>query len=73
MKKNIGVLDKILRIFFLTVIGILFYLDLIEGELITYILMFVSGIFLITSLLDFCPLYLVFDITTKRRESDANV
>ena len=70
MKKNIGVLDKVVRIILVVIIGILFYFGVIESELISYILIFVAGLFLISSLLNFCPFYLVFDLTTRKRNTE---
>ena len=71
MRKNIGILDKILRVSIAILITILLYFSLIEGELITYILYFIAVILIITSLIDFCPLYLVFNIRTRKNDSES--
>ncbi len=56
MKKNMGSADKIIRVVIAAVIGILFYLDYVSGTL-AYVLMAVAIILLVTSLVNFCPLY----------------
>ncbi len=56
-------LDKGIRVLIAAAIALLYYFDVIEGTL-AYILMAVAIIFLITSLINFCPLYRVFGIST---------
>ncbi|WP_336066255.1 DUF2892 domain-containing protein [Mesoflavibacter sp. CH_XMU1404-2] len=68
MKKNMGALDKSLRVLIAIVIALLFYLDAIEGTL-AYVLMAFAIIFLITSFISFCPLYTILGINTCRRKS----
>ncbi|MEO1030571.1 MAG: DUF2892 domain-containing protein [Bacteroidota bacterium] len=63
MKKNMSNLDKGIRVLLAAAIALLYYFDVIEGTL-AYILMAVAIIFLITSLINFCPLYRVFGIST---------
>ncbi len=63
MKKNMGIADKLVRVLIAAVIGILYYLDKIEGSL-ALILMAVAIILLITSLINFCPLYRILGINT---------
>ncbi|WP_027880721.1 YgaP family membrane protein [Mesoflavibacter zeaxanthinifaciens] len=68
MKKNMGALDKSLRVLIAIIIALLYYLDVIEGTL-AYVLMAISIIFLITSFINFCPLYKILGINTNRRKS----
>lgn len=63
MKKNMGSADKIIRILIAVVIGVLFYTGTISGTLGT-ILLILAGIFVLTSLVSFCPLYAPFGIST---------
>lgn len=63
MKQNVGNTDKGARVIFAAVIAILYYMDIIEGTL-AYVLMAVAIILLVTSLLNFCPLYKIFGINT---------
>ncbi len=63
MKKNMGNADKIIRVIIAAVVGVLYYLDYITGTL-AYVLMAVALILLITSLINFCPLYKIFGINS---------
>ncbi len=63
MKKNMGGADRIIRLIIAAVIGYLYYNGTIAGTL-GYILLAVAGIFVVTSLLNSCPLYSVFGINT---------
>lgn len=68
MKKNMGALDKSLRVLIAIIIALLYYLDVIEGTL-AYVLMAIAIIFLITSFINFCLLYKILGINTNRRKS----
>ncbi|WP_100612466.1 YgaP family membrane protein [Confluentibacter lentus] len=63
MKKNMGDLDRGIRIVIAIVIAVLYFTDTIEGTL-AYILMAFSAIFVLTSFISFCPLYLPLGINT---------
>jgi len=63
MKRNMGNTDKGIRIIAAIAIALLYYFNVIEGTL-AYALMAVGIIFLLTSLINFCPLYKVFRINT---------
>ena len=63
MKKNMGIADRTLRIVIALVIGVLYYFKVIEGTLGS-VLLALAGIFLATSLLNFCPLYTWLGIKT---------
>ncbi|WP_395049683.1 DUF2892 domain-containing protein [Flavobacterium sp.] len=66
MKKNMGSTDKIIRIFIALVIVGLWYKEIISGTIATVFGVFVI-IFLLTSLISFCPLYLPFGINTSQK------
>jgi hypothetical protein len=67
MKKNIGSLDSNIRITLAIVLSLLFLGKFIVGAL--GIVAFVIGIvLLLTSLINFCPLYKLLGITTKKEE-----
>lgn len=66
MKKNIGVIDKIVRILVALAIIILFMTNLISGTMAIVLLTF-AGIFIITSFMSFCPLYWPFGINTAKK------
>ena len=68
MKKNMGSTDKIIRILIALVIGVLYYTGTINGTTALVLGAF-AIIFVITSFISFCPLYLPFGInTTKKTE-----
>ncbi|MEY3501193.1 MAG: hypothetical protein RL308_2866 [Bacteroidota bacterium] len=66
MKKNMGSLDKSIRILLVVAIGVLYYTKVIDGTLALVLGAF-AVILLLTSLISFCPLYLPFGINTKRK------
>jgi len=63
MKKNMGIMDKGVRITVAVIIALLYYFNVIEGTL-AYILMALAVVFLVTSFINFCPLYTPFGIST---------
>ncbi len=67
MKKNMGVADKAVRILIALVIAILYFMDVISGTLGIVLLIF-AGVFILTSFLSFCPLYLPFGLSTRKKE-----
>lgn len=58
MKKNIGNSDKIARFILASVLLILIVTNVVTGTLAIVLLAF-AGILVITSILNFCPLYVV--------------
>jgi hypothetical protein len=67
MKKNMGTIDKVIRILVAVVVVALYLTNVISGTL-AIILLILSGVFILTSLLSFCPLYLPFGISTRKKE-----
>ena len=63
MKKNVGNADKSIRVLLAVVVALLYYFNVIEGTL-AYILMAVAIILLVTSLINFCPLYRILGVNT---------
>ena len=63
MKQNMGTTDKMIRVIIALIVGVLYYTDIISGTLAT-VLSALAIIFLLTSLISFCPLYLPFGIKT---------
>ena len=66
MKKNMGTTDRVIRILLAITIIVLYYTSVISGTLA--VLLVVSGIFILTSFVRFCPLYLPFGISTARKK-----
>jgi len=67
MKKNMGTIDKVIRILVAVVVVILYFTHVISGVL-AIVLLALSAIFVLTSLISFCPLYLPFGINTGKKE-----
>jgi len=62
-----GSTDKGIRVVIALVIAALYYFNVIEGTL-AYVLMAFALIFLLTSLISFCPLYLPLGINTNKKK-----
>jgi hypothetical protein len=67
MKKNMGTIDKVIRILIAVVIAILFFAHIISGTL-GIILIALASIFVLTSFISFCPLYFPFGISTNKKK-----
>jgi hypothetical protein len=63
MKKNMGNADRMIRLLIVISIVALYYFNVIEGTLAN-VLLALAGIFLVTSLLGYCPSYSAFGIKT---------
>ncbi|MFC2125521.1 DUF2892 domain-containing protein [Bacteroidota bacterium] len=64
MKKNMGIIDRIIRVVSAIVIGILYINGTLSGT--TAIILLVVGLILLaTSSIGWCPLYLPFGLKTK--------
>jgi len=66
MKKNMGSIDKTVRIILAAAIAVLFFTNVISGTA-GIILLVLAGVFILTSLVSFCPLYPIFGISTCPR------
>ena len=67
MKKNMGTIDKVIRILVALVIAGLYFMNIISGT-VAIILLVLASIFILTSFIGFCPLYLPFGISTRKKE-----
>ena len=67
MKKNMGTIDKAVRILAAVVIAILYFMGIITGTT-AIILLVVAAIFILTSFMSFCPLYAPFGISTIKKD-----
>jgi hypothetical protein len=68
MKKNLGTIDRALRIIVAIAIIVLFCTNIISGTL-AIILLVIAAIFVLTSFISFCPLYYPFKISTRKSVS----
>lgn len=63
MKINMGGADRIIRVLIAIAIAVLYFTQVVTGTL-GIILLIVGGVFLLTSVVGFCPLYAPFGIRT---------
>ena len=63
MTKNMGSADRIIRVIIAAIVGILYFTGTISGTL-GMVLMVLAGVFVLTSVISFCPLYAPFGIKT---------
>jgi len=63
MTKNMGNIDRIIRILIALAVAALFFTNVISGT-VALILGAVAGIFVLTSLVGTCPLYRLFGISS---------
>jgi hypothetical protein len=63
MKKNMGLADRIIRIVIAVVMGILYFTGTVSGTL-GLVLLILAAVFVLTSLISFCPIYAPFGIRT---------
>ena len=68
MKKNMGTIDKTIRIIIAIVIGVLYFTNVIFGT-IAMVLGVLAIVFVATSFISFCPLYLPFNINTCKKKN----
>lgn len=64
MKKNMGTADRIIRILFAAVFAYLYFAGIVTGT-VGLILVILGGVFVLTSLVGFCPLYTLFGLNTR--------
>ena len=67
MKKNMGTIDKVVRILVAIIIVGVYFANQISGTT-AIILLVLAGIFILTNFMSFCPLYLPFGISTRKKE-----
>lgn len=67
MKPNMGKADKVVRILVAIAITGLYFANLISGT-VAIVLLVLAGVFVLTSFMSFCPLYLPFGISTRKKE-----
>ncbi len=63
MKKNMGSTDKIVRIILAVVFAALYFTGTVSGTF-GLVLLILGAVFLLTSVVSFCPLYAPFGIST---------
>lgn len=67
MKKNMGSTDKLIRLLLAVVIAVLYFTGVVPGTL-GIVLLVLGIVFVLTSMVSFCPLYVPFGISTCAKE-----
>ena len=68
MKKNVGTVEKVIRILVAAIFIILFATKVVTGTL-GIILLVLAGIFILTSLVGWCPIWALFKISTVSKRT----
>ena len=63
MKKNMSSADRIIRVLLAAVFAVLYFTGTVTGTL-GIVLLVLGGVFVLTSLVSFCPLYAIVGIST---------
>ncbi len=67
MKPNMGTADRAIRLLVAAAVIALYFTNVISGTVAIGLLVF-AGIFILTSVISFCPLYAPFNISTKKEK-----
>jgi hypothetical protein len=67
MKKNMGSADRVIRVILAALVVVLYFIEVISGTT-AIILLVLATVFVLTSLVSFCPLYLPFGLSTLRKK-----
>jgi hypothetical protein len=67
MKKNMGAADKIIRVILAALVAILYLTGILKGTL-GVIFLVIAVVFVVTSLIGFCPLYTLFGLNTGKKK-----
>ncbi len=67
MKKNMGSVDKIIRLLIAVGVAVLYFTGTISG-ILAIVLGLLAVVFVATSFMSFCPLYFPFGISTIKKD-----
>jgi len=67
LNKNMGTLDRIIRLAIAVVIAVLYFTGNLSG-IAAIILGILAVVFVVTSAVSFCPLYLPFGLSTRKKQ-----
>lgn len=71
MKKNMGSADRMIRLLLAAIFAGLYFTDTVTGTFGIVLLVF-AGVFVLTSLVSFCPLYPLLGINTGKVKSKSS-
>ena len=69
MKKNMGALDRTVRVLLAIAIAVLYFTGILLGTW-AIVLGILAAVFILTSFLGFCPLYAPFGIRTCKKQEN---
>jgi hypothetical protein len=69
MTNNMGSLDKVIRFVIAALVVVLYFANVINGTL-GVVLLVLAAVFVLTSFISFCPLYLPFGINTNSKKQN---
>ena len=69
MKHNMGTIDKAVRINIAAIIAVLYFTNVISGT-VGIVLLVLAGVFVLTSLISFCPLYTIIGLNTCSKKKE---
>lgn len=67
MKSNMGTIDRAVRLIAVAIVAGLYFTGQISGT-VAIVLGVLAAIFLITSIIGFCPLYVPLKLSTKKQD-----
>ena len=67
MKQNMGTIDRIVRLIAVAIVAALYFTGQISGT-VAIVLGVLAVIFLVTSLIGWCPLYVPLKLSTRKGE-----
>lgn len=67
MKKNMGNIDRIIRVIAAIVFSALYFTGTVTGT-VGLVLVILGAVFLATSFISFCPLYTLFGVNTCEKK-----
>jgi len=66
MKKNMGTIDRTIRVILALAIAVLYFMNVISGTL-AIVLLVIAVVFVLTSVIGYCPLYSLLGISSRKR------
>ena len=67
MKKNVGTIDKVIRIVVALLVVVLYFTHVITG-ILAIVLLALAAVLVITALLSFCPIWTIFGLSTTKKQ-----
>jgi len=68
MKKNVGSTDRFVRVIFGIILLIIYMAGAFDSSLLSWALLIISAVLILTSFANFCPFYAIFRIDTFTRK-----